>query len=59
MLAQIFMQKILLKKKNYEILLFIFADKVIVNSNEFKAEFKKYFKINAVRIYNPLEDKKN
>ena len=32
------------------------ADKVIVNSNEFKIEFKKFFKIDAVRIYNPLEN---
>lgn len=35
-----------------------FASKVIVNSDAFKIEFKKYFKINAIRIYNPLENTK-
>ena len=34
------------------------ANKVVVNSDEFKKEFKKYFNINAVRIYNPLENTK-
>lgn len=34
------------------------ANKVIVNSNEFKIEFKNFFKIDAVSIYNPLEDSK-
>ena len=35
-----------------------FADKVIVNSDKFRIEFKKFFKIDAVRIFNPLEDTK-
>lgn len=30
------------------------ADKIIVNSEEFKIEMKKYFKVNSVCIYNPL-----
>ena len=34
------------------------ANKVIVNSDEFKNEFKKFFNIKAVRIYNPLENSK-
>ena len=33
------------------------ADKVIVNSLDFKNEFKSKFKINAVCIYNPLNKK--
>ena len=52
-----FYAKNLIKRKIMKFF-YSFADKVIVNSNEFKAEFRKYFKINAVRIYNPLEDKK-
>lgn len=36
---------------------FNFADKIVVNSKEFKNEFFKYFKINAVTIYNPVEKK--
>ena len=33
---------------------FKFADEIIVNSSEFKKEFKKYFGINTKLIYNPL-----
>ncbi len=33
-----------------------FSNKIIVNSDEFKKEFKKYFGINSIRIYNLLED---
>ena len=32
-----------------------FADKIIVNSIEFKKEFKKKFNVNSVCIYNPLD----
>ena len=35
-----------------------FSDKIIVNSNEFKASLKKYFNVNSICIYNPL-DKSN
>ena len=38
--------------------IFKFADRVIVNSLEFKNEFKKYFNITAVVIYNSIENKK-
>ena len=31
-----------------------FADQVIVNSNEFKKSLKKFFNVNSVCIYNPL-----
>ena len=31
-----------------------FTDKIIVNSIEFKKEFKKKFNVNSVCIYNPL-----
>ena len=34
------------------------SDKVIVNSMEFKKEFKKYFNTNTICIYNPLNKKK-
>ncbi len=30
------------------------ADKVIVNSNDFKRQFKEFFSVNAKSIYNPL-----
>ncbi len=36
---------------------FNLANKIIVNSNEFKNEFLKYFKLNSVVIYNPVESK--
>tara|TARA_Y100001970_G_C14243267_1_gene866252 strand:+ start:1736 stop:2836 length:1101 start_codon:yes stop_codon:yes gene_type:complete len=32
-----------------------FADKIIVNSNEFKKSLKKYFNVNSTCIYNPLD----
>ena len=35
-----------------------FSDKIIVNSYEFKASLKKYFNVNSICIYNPL-DKSN
>ena len=35
-----------------------YSDKIIVNSNDFKNEFKKFFDANAVCIYNPLNKKK-
>ncbi len=35
-----------------------FADKIIVNSNEFKESLKKYFNVNSVCIYNPLDKSK-
>ena len=37
---------------------FKFADKIIVNSDQFKSEFKRYFKVAPVRIYNPVENLK-
>lgn len=49
--------------KNF-IKLFIFqkilksADKIIVNSQEFKYEMKRKFKVNAYCIYNPLDKKR-
>ena len=46
-----------LKKKIMKFFYF-FADKVIVNSDEFKKEFKKYFNIDPIRIYNLLENPK-
>ena len=33
------------------------ADKVMVNSKEFKKELKKRFNVNSVCIYNPLDTK--
>ena len=35
---------------------FSFSDKIIVNSNEFKKQFKSIFKINSRCIYNPVEN---
>ncbi len=32
-----------------------FSDKIIVNSNEFKESLKKYFNVNSICIYNPLD----
>lgn len=42
-----------LKKKIYKIII-NYADKVIVNSMEFKKSLKKYFNVNSKCIYNPL-----
>ena len=42
-----------LKNKLFKLLLRL-ADTIIVNSNDFKKEFKKRFNINTVMIYNPL-----
>ena len=42
-----------LKKKIFKFLLGL-ADTIIVNSNDFKKEFKKKFNLNTVMIYNPL-----
>ena len=43
----------ILKKYIFKFL-FKKADKIIVNSQKFKLEFKKKFNINAIKIYNPL-----
>ena len=45
--------KSFLKKKLFKFL-FGLADTVIVNSNDFKKEFKKKFNLRTVMIYNPL-----
>ena len=42
-----------LKKKLFKLLLGL-ADTIIVNSNDFKKEFKKRFNLNTIMIYNPL-----
>tara|TARA_A100001015_G_scaffold135598_1_gene150461 strand:+ start:2052 stop:3146 length:1095 start_codon:yes stop_codon:yes gene_type:complete len=34
------------------------ADKIIVNSQDFKQEFKKFFNLNPINIYNLIEPKK-
>ena len=52
-----FYAKNLIKRKIMQFF-YSLANKVVVNSDEFKREFKKYFNINAVRIYNPLENTK-
>lgn len=49
-------------KSNYLKLLifkffFKFANEIVVNSKEFKKEFKRYFNINTKLIYNPLNKK--
>ena len=36
--------------------IFKFADKIIVNSDDFRREFKRYFNILPIRIYNPIEN---
>ena len=41
------------KRKLFKLILG-FADTIIVNSNEFKKEFKKQFSLETVMIYNPL-----
>jgi glycosyltransferase involved in cell wall biosynthesis len=48
--------KNLLKKYIFKIL-FSFADRIIVNSLEFKKEIKNKFNINSTCIYNPLNKK--
>ena len=45
--------KNILKKVIFKII-FRYADKIIVNSEEFKLELKKKFNVNSVAIYNPL-----
>ena len=45
-------------KKIFYKLVINFADKIIVNSNEFKESLKKYFNVNSVCIYNPLDKSK-
>ena len=42
-----------LKRKLFKLILG-FADTIIVNSKDFKKEFKKQFSLNTVMIYNPL-----
>ena len=46
-----------LKKKIFKIVLKL-ADKIIVNSYEFKKDLKKEFQVNSICIYNPLDKKK-
>ena len=48
--------KNLVKKKIFEIVLKL-ADKIIVNSYEFKKDLKKEFHVNSICIYNPLDKK--
>ncbi len=43
-------------KRQFMKFFYSYSDKVIVNSDEFKKEFKKYFGINSIRIYNLLEE---
>lgn len=45
--------KNLVKKKIYKII-YSFADKIIVNSLDFKKELKNKFNLNSTSIYNPL-----
>ena len=45
------------KKKIFK-LIYSYADAIIVNSFEFKKDFKKFFDLNSVCIYNPLDKKK-
>ena len=49
--------KNLFKKKIFKIVLKL-ADKIMVNSYEFKKDLKKEFQVNAECIYNPLDKKK-
>jgi len=55
--SPIFYAKNIIKRK---IMKFFFkkANQIIVNSDEFKKEFKKYFNLNSVVIYNLIEDPK-
>jgi len=41
-------------KKNLYKAIFSLADEIIVNSNDFKSQFKKTFSLNSTCIYNPL-----
>ena len=45
-------------KKFFYKLVINLADKIIVNSNEFKDSLKKYFNVNSACIYNPLNKSK-
>ena len=45
-------------KKIFFKFVYSFSDLVIVNSNSFKKEFKKYFNLNSTCIYNPLDKNK-
>lgn len=47
----------LIKKKIFKIVLGL-ADKIIVNSNEFKKDLKKEFQVDSICIYNPLDKKR-
>jgi len=42
-------------KKNLMAIFFNFADKIVVNSDHFKSEFQKFFKLKPLRIYNLME----
>ena len=45
-------------KKSIFRFFFKFADRIIVNSNEFKRRFKKFFSISPIAIYNPFIKKR-
>ena len=70
-LAKLFNKKIIIRsnaspnyyaknklKKKFMSFIFRLADKVIVNCDEFKKEFYRFFKVMPIKIYNPLEHKK-
>ncbi len=42
-------------KRKFFSFFFSFADKILVNSKDFKKEFFKYFKLSSEVIYNPVE----
>jgi len=46
-----------IKKKIFGVV-YSYADIIVVNSLEFKKEFKKFFNLNSACIYNPLDKKK-
>jgi len=50
-----FYAKNIIKRKIMS-LFFGMADKIVVNSDDFEREFKKYFNLKSIRIYNLMED---
>ena len=56
MLHQIIIYQIDLKKKLFQ-KIYKMADKIIVNSNEFKKYLSKLLKLNPIVIYNPSFNK--
>ena len=46
-------------KKSLMSIFFSLADKIIVNSDHFKKEFQKFFKLKPIRIYNLMEKNKD